>query len=101
MRMHMVIVMHMNIYITKANEEYLKNFTYGKSMSGLINKLIDEYRIEYDRAPRLVEILPGGLPEETQQEILSKPIKTKADAEKVIKQKFPEVTYKKTGSWGA
>jgi hypothetical protein len=40
MNMNMRIVMNMNIYINKTNEERLNN---EPSKSGLINKLLDEY----------------------------------------------------------
>jgi hypothetical protein len=45
----------MNIYITKDNEQFLKNI--GVSMSGLINTLLNEYRVEHTQiAPRHKEI---------------------------------------------
>lgn len=40
MAMNMYIVMHMNIYITTQNEEKLRQ---EKSMSGLINQLLDQH----------------------------------------------------------
>jgi hypothetical protein len=45
--MNMCIIMNMNIYITKQNEEYLRKLTQG-SMSGLINGLIDQARTAED-----------------------------------------------------
>lgn len=41
--MNMTIIIYMNIYITKDNEEFLKSITEG-SMSGIINKLLNNYR---------------------------------------------------------
>lgn len=42
MTMNMCIIMCMNIYITKANEEFLRSK--GSSMSGLVNSLLDKER---------------------------------------------------------
>jgi hypothetical protein len=40
----MRIIMNMNIYITKDNEEYLDSLPDGQSKSGLINTLLDHHR---------------------------------------------------------
>ena len=42
MYMNMCIVMYMNIYITKANEEWLRK--QDKSMSGIINEALEKLR---------------------------------------------------------
>lgn len=42
--MNMYIVMNMNIYITKENEEFLQAIKPTESMSGIVNKLLDDYR---------------------------------------------------------
>lgn len=42
MNMNMYIVMYMNIYISEDNQKYLR--TLDQSMSGLINKLLNDYR---------------------------------------------------------
>lgn len=49
----MTIIMTMNIYITKDNEKFLKTLSEGKSMSGLINELLNSYRKKkaYDVIP--------------------------------------------------
>lgn len=44
MYMYMRIVITMNIYITKANQEYLNSLPDGQSKSGLINDLLDKER---------------------------------------------------------
>lgn len=44
MNMNMCMIMTMNIYITKENEEFLRRIKPGQSMSGLINELLDKYR---------------------------------------------------------
>lgn len=44
MTMTMYIVMNMNIYITKDNEDYLKSLD--RSMSGLVNELLYIHRSE-------------------------------------------------------
>ena len=43
MTMNMSIIMDMNIYITRSNEKFLRQFS-DTSMSGLINKLLLDYQ---------------------------------------------------------
>lgn len=40
----MTIIITMNIYITKDNEAFLRKIKPSESMSGIINKLLDDYR---------------------------------------------------------
>lgn len=52
MRMNMCIVMYMNIYITPTNEVKLKTYRRsGESMSGLINRLLDNHFQDIDTSP--------------------------------------------------
>ncbi len=67
-------------------------------MSGIINKLLDDYRhgggedlFPSDKVFRKTATEP----------IQPKVIKTKEDAEKAVKRKNPEISYKKTNNWGA
>lgn len=46
--MNMCIIIVMNIYITKDNEEYLANLTDDWTKSGLINYLLRKHRGDYD-----------------------------------------------------
>lgn len=55
--MYMTIIMTMNIYITKDNELFLKALSDG-SMSGLINRLLDDYR--KDKAYDPIPLSPRG-----------------------------------------
>ena len=46
----------MNIYITSENQEFLKRLKVsGKSMSGAINKLLDEHRKGFNRIDKEME----------------------------------------------
>lgn len=101
MTMYMCILMFMNIYITKQNEDLLKK---EPSMSGLINQLLTEhyehehshtYKQKVVNARKASIVSPSSEP---------KIIKTKEQAnEKVqeLKEKPGPITYKKTSNWGA
>lgn len=69
--MNMRIVIYMNIYITKDNAELLERIRGKRSMSGLINELLDRYR-------------KGQGPDILPPKNIDKPIKTPKDAKKAV-----------------
>lgn len=109
MTMNMCIVMYMNIYMTKDNEDFLKKIKPEKSMSGLVNKLLDDYRgltsgvddaaeISVDSEwikPTRATVQPKVLDNIRQPDVQDptkpfQPIKTKEDVLPAIKQLFPD-----------
>lgn len=94
--------MYMNIYITQDNAVFLHGIKDKQSMSSLVNNLLDKYRAEGK------ELLKNPIPVSTNPILenargntnngqIDNVIKTPEDAKKAVK----EITYKKTGNWGA
>lgn len=127
MYMNMCIIMCMNIYISKANEGFLRSK--GSSMSGLVNSLLDKERgatplqvaeesfsEALDDWPKAKPSLP--LPKVAKAPpVLKKPVESlkipgvvrgvdlisePTDTEKTSKPTQPKpITYHNKGSWGA